>query len=124
MKKIFKIKESIVSRLVNKIKTIKTLLKDSINYLFEKICLNLIVQKLYHLGVIASKENFWSKEIGPRDFLNRNIVRILKNNKKIINHNHFFNLLKRNKIFIGGEKVTSANIFISKNQEKTLNVIL
>jgi hypothetical protein len=123
MKKKFNIKESIVPRLVNKIKTMKALLKDTIGYLFEKICLNLIVQKLYQLGVIVSKENFWSKEIGPRDFLNRNIVSILKKNNKIINHKHFFELLKRNKIFIGKKIVTNANNFISKNQEKNLRVI-
>jgi hypothetical protein len=120
MKKKFKIKKSIVSRLVNKIKTIKTLYKESVNNLFEKICINLIIQKLQKLGIIFSKENFWNKEIGPHDFLNRNIVTILKKNQKIINHKHFFNLLKKNKIFIGNKGVTNKNIFISKIQEKSL----
>ena len=122
MKKNFKIKESLVLRLINKIKNIKALLKDSVNTLFEKICINLIIQKLYQLGIIVSKENFWNKEIGPNDFLNRNIVSILKKNHEIINHKHFFNMLKKHKIFIGNRKVTNANIFISKNQEKSLKV--
>jgi len=117
-------KNNWINVLVKLIQSFKKIFTSIEKTSFAKLCIGILNKKLQKLGILNTGQCAKNARISEKDFLKRKLIMIVKNKWKSLNFTEILKLIKQKKITYKDRPVNSPNIFLSKEFENRLKIII
>jgi hypothetical protein len=115
-----------------KIEKLKTVLKLIFNFknitglnknkLLVDLCINILNQKFYELGILKPKQSIDKKNITKKNFFKRAVKNIIKTKIPDIKYKEIINLFKKKKVCLNGKIIEDPNLLIGIKSERVLDI--
>ena len=108
-----------ILKLISNFKKITRLNK---NNLLVDLCINILNQKFYEVGVLRPKQSIDKRNITKKNFLKRTVKNIIKTKIPDIKYEEITNLFKKKKVCLNEKIVEDPNLLIGINSERVLDI--